>query len=49
VKTQEWTCGYVKGNGISTYAHLHYYSNLKFIENVYDKALEYKNIGRKYD
>jgi len=37
--SKNWECGYIKGNGISHYGHLHYYSQMAWIESVYEKAL----------
>ncbi len=39
--SKSWQCGYVKGSGISHYGHLHYYSQLEWIQSVYQKALAY--------
>ncbi|WDV44302.1 cobyrinate a,c-diamide synthase [Clostridiaceae bacterium M8S5] len=39
--TKEWNCGYEKGNGLGAYAHIHYYTNLKFFNNFVKKMDEF--------
>lgn len=45
--TQQWECGYLKGNGVAGYAHLHLYSNTKFAENFLQAAVNYHKFAGK--
>lgn len=45
--TKQWECGYMKGNGVAGYAHLHLYSNTKFAENFLKAALNYSKSADK--
>ena len=40
---KEWTCGFVKGAGIGSYAHIHFYSNLKFADSFVNYCQQYKS------
>ena len=33
---KEWKCGYVKNNAIAGYPHIHFYSNVEFLEFLLD-------------
>ncbi|MCY6372175.1 cobyrinate a,c-diamide synthase [Clostridium ganghwense] len=33
---KEWNCGYIKNNTLAAYGHVHFFSNLEFIENLVD-------------
>lgn len=39
---KEWECGYKKENGVAAYAHMHFYSNLKFARNLIQNLIEIK-------
>ena len=39
---QKWSCGYLKGNGIAAYAHMHFGGNLSFAASFVDSCLTYK-------
>ena len=32
-----WKCGYVKGNALGAYAHIHFFSNLEFLKSMVSK------------
>lgn len=38
----EWECGLVKNNVVAGYPHIHFYSNLEFLEEFLNKCLDYK-------
>ncbi|WP_352420203.1 cobyrinate a,c-diamide synthase [Proteiniborus sp.] len=40
----EWKCGLVKNNVVAGYPHVHFYSNLSFLEEFLNKCLEYKKL-----
>jgi cobyrinic acid a,c-diamide synthase len=40
---KQWQCGFVKGNGVASYAHMHFYSNLEFANNFVDRCRIYKD------
>lgn len=40
--TRQWSCGYGKGNGVASYAHMHFYANLDFAEAFIKSCLQYK-------
>ncbi|QOR36737.1 cobyrinate a,c-diamide synthase [Clostridium sp. 'deep sea'] len=46
---KEWTCGLSKLNGVGSYAHLHYYANLSFPQNLVKSVNNYLKKGRKND
>jgi cobyrinic acid a,c-diamide synthase len=31
---KKWSCGYIKNNTIAMYAHVHFFGNIKFLENL---------------
>ncbi|MBC8059562.1 MAG: cobyrinate a,c-diamide synthase [Clostridiaceae bacterium] len=33
---KQWNCGYLKNNTMGTYAHIHFFGNMKFIESMLD-------------
>ncbi|WIV11812.1 cobyrinate a,c-diamide synthase [Proteiniborus sp. MB09-C3] len=39
----EWKCGLVKNNVVAGYPHIHFYSNLEFLEEFLNKCLDYKS------
>lgn len=41
-KVKQWQCGFIKGNGIAGYPHIHYYSNVDFARNFLSKAGAYQ-------
>jgi cobyrinic acid a,c-diamide synthase len=38
----EWKCGLTKNNVVAGYPHIHFYSNLDFLEEFLNKCLDYK-------
>lgn len=34
LKTNYWTCGYLKNNTLGSYAHVHFFGNMEFIKNL---------------
>ncbi|MCR4442797.1 MAG: cobyrinate a,c-diamide synthase [Peptococcaceae bacterium] len=40
---QEWECGYLKGNGVAGYPHLHFYGNASFARKFMAAARDYFN------
>jgi cobyrinic acid a,c-diamide synthase len=44
-----WKCGYIKNNVIASYAHIHFYGNMEFINNLIKLAEKHKdrNIERR--
>lgn len=42
---KEWSCGYIKGNGIAAYAHMHFAGNLSFAKAFVQSCLTYKKEG----
>ncbi len=32
--TKKWKCGYLKGNTLATYAHIHFFGNIDFIKEL---------------
>lgn len=39
----EWKCGLVKNNVVAGYPHIHFYSNIGFLEEFLNKCQEFKN------
>ena len=39
---KQWKCGFAKGAGVGSYAHIHFYSNLDFAHNFVNSCLRYK-------
>jgi len=39
--SSEWECGYLKGNGVAGYPHLHFYSNIEFARSFLANAGNY--------
>lgn len=39
---KRWKCGYMKKNTLAAYAHVHFFDNLNFINDILDKASEYQ-------
>ncbi len=42
---KEWSGGYLKGNGVAAYAHMHFGSNLDFAKGFVSTCLAYKRRG----
>ena len=37
---KQWNCGYYKNNTIGTYAHIHFFGNINFIESILNRRAE---------
>jgi cobyrinic acid a,c-diamide synthase len=40
---KQWQCGFAKGAGVGSYAHIHFYSNLDFAHNFVESCRIYKD------
>lgn len=40
---KQWKCGFAKGSGVGSYAHIHFYSNLDFAHNFVETCRLYKD------